>query len=111
VSPEGKECIVHVNRLKRAVNQDVWKEKNKNYKKNRITRRVLKEEVEQEEEEETMVSPGAIVAPEPMVVNQQPKVNSPREHLPTPQWLDPPDSNPRRNEQKVDPALLAHDSN
>jgi len=74
VNPQGKEFVVHVNRLKRAYNPGIWKAKEKKrcYRKQRSRRE------EPEEDEPAVLAPGPIMIPEPQVDDRQQAPATPR---------------------------------
>ena len=103
-----KESVVHVNRLKRAYKQGIWKERGqeKCYRKQRIRRQ------EPGEDESAILALGPISIPSPQDDRWQPSPGNPNRNLPlqmdtppsAPQYLDAPGS------QRLDPNYVPPDT-
>ena len=103
---QGKDSVVHVNRLKRAYKQGIWKEREqeKFYRKQRIRRK------EPGGDESAILAPGPISIPAPQDDRRQPSPGTPNRNLPlqmdtpasAPQSLDAPASQ-RLNPNYVPP--------
>jgi hypothetical protein len=92
VNPLGKESIVHINRLKKAFNQLVWEQHSQDSGKSQKRQR-KPEKARLEETEETLLSPGPIVAHEQQTHKHQPQADSPTVN--SPRELDTPELQPR----------------
>ena len=85
---QGKESVVHVNRMKRAYKQRTLtaKEKGRCYRKHRARGQEL------EEDEPAVLAPGPISIPAPQVDNRQPGPRSPKRN--SPRGFDTPATDP-----------------
>jgi len=108
MNQQGKESVVHINRLQRANKQGIWKPKKREgcYRKQRTRRQ------EPEEDEAAVLAPGPMSIPAPQVENRQPGHRSPNRNSPraldTPateqHYLDGPGS------QRADPNYVPPDT-
>ena len=104
----GKVSVVHVNRLKQAYKQGIWKERGQErcYSKQRIRRQ------EPVADESAILAPGTISIPAPQDDRRQPSPGTPNRSLPrqidtpasAPQFLDAPGS------QRLDPNYVPPDT-
>jgi len=108
VNLQGKEFVVHINTLKRAYKQGIWKAKGKErcYTKQRTRQQ------EPEEDEPAALAPSPISIPAPQVDNWQPAPGTPNRSSPhamdtlatEPHSLDAPRS------QRIDPNYIPPDT-
>ena len=100
----GKESVVHVNRLRQAYKQGIWKKRRqeKCYRKQRIRRQ------EPVEDESDLIAPGPISIPAHQDDREQPTTGTPKRNLP--QQMDTPASKPQSLDasasQRMDPKYV-----
>ena len=100
-STQGRESVVHVNRMKRAYKQGTLRAKGKgrSYRKHQTRGQEL------EEEDPAILAPGPIQIPTPQVDNRQPGLRSPNRN--SPRTWDTPATGPLRldapGSQRADP--------
>ena len=84
MNQQGKESVVHINRLQRANKQGIWKPKKRlgSYRKQRTRRQ------DPEEDESAVLGPGRMSIHAPHVENRQPGYRSPNRN--PPRALDTP---------------------
>ena len=104
----GKESVLHVNRLKRAYKQGIWKERGqeKYYMKQRIRRQ------EPEADESAILATGPISIPAPLDDRRQRSPGTPNRNLP--RQIDTPTSAPESldapGSQRLDPNYVPPDT-
>jgi hypothetical protein len=107
-STQGKESVVHVNRMKRAYKQGMLRAKGKGkcYRKHRARGQEL------EEDDPAVRAPGPIQIPTPQVDNHQPGLRSPNRN--SPRTLDTPATGPINfdapGSQRADPTYAPPDT-
>jgi hypothetical protein len=98
---QGKEFVVHLNRMKRAFKQGIWKAKSRErcYRKQRTRQQEL------EEDEPAVLAPGPMSIPVPQDGNQQPTPRTPNRS--PPHMMDTPATEPHSSNvhgsQRTDP--------
>jgi hypothetical protein len=94
VNQQGKEFVVHLNRMKRAFKQGIWKEKNWE----RYNRKQQGRQPEREEDEQVEIAHRPVTIPVPLEVNRQQVPGTPNRS--PPRDLDTPSIAPQFSESR-----------